>query len=164
MKTTFALALTLAAASVAVAQPVNGNLENTFRALKQEKTKVYLSLDRLTSYHPMLMSYESHATEWTTVKDGLNRSGALLRTLEQQRGAMSPAQAARFDSLKAQLAEVAADTQEMITRLRENQRYIAMPAYLTAVKQLTAKASNARTQAIEILALSAGQGASPTGD
>jgi hypothetical protein len=164
MKTTFVLALTLAAASVAVAQPVNGNLENTFRALKQEKTKVYLSLARLSSYHPMLMSYESHATEWTTIRDGLNRSGAMLRVLEQQRNAMNPAQAARFDGMRAQFAEVAAETQKMITQLREDQKYIARPAYLTAVKQLTAKASGARTQAIEILALSSGQGGSQTGD
>ena len=164
MKTTFTLALTLAAASLAVAQPVSSSLEGSFGELKQQKTKVYQSLDRLSNFHPQLISYETHATEWTQVKDGLNKSGALLRRLEQQRGAMSAAQAARFDALNEQFGEVAAMTQSMIQQLREDQRYVVRPAYFTAVKQLAAKASQARSKTVEILAMGRGQGGAQSGD
>lgn len=164
MKTTLVLAMTLAAASAAVAQPVNTNLDDTFRTLKQEKTKVYDSLDRLSSFHPMLISFETHAIEWNSVKDSLNRSGVALRALERQRGGMSAAQAVRFDALKAQFGEVAALTQSMITRLNQDQRYVVRPAYLTEVKDLAARASDARSRAIEIIALGSGQGGAQTGD
>jgi|GEM_PF-3001426 len=165
MKHILVLAMTMAVAPWSTAQTDNSaHLEKALQALKSEKTKVFKSLDRIASFHPLHVSYPTHAIEWMEVKDGINRTSKIVRNLDAHRASMSAAQVARLEDFKAQLAELASSTQRMITELREDSRLVGRPSYMSATKELAAKASSARGKAIEILASDSRPRTSQSGD
>ena len=91
--------------------------------------KLSTDTDKLASYTRSNLSYESHATGLTAVRDDINQMGTRLSRLQQIKHVTAPWQQRAIEEVVPVAAQMAAHTQAAIEHLNENQRYLFAPAY-----------------------------------
>jgi hypothetical protein len=151
MKSTTLLSLTLATATFAFGQTGNTNsIESQLEQLRLEKARIVYAFDQMSSFHPAQITWESHLERLAVVKESVNRSGSIIRSLDAQRAQMSAAQQVRLDEVKSQTALVAGSTNNLLLQIQNNRLATRTPAYGDSVKQAYLQASGA-SQAVRAL-------------
>jgi len=105
------------------------------RAGSREVMDRAAKLDAFTR-HPRLMGWESHAIELDQVRFHINDMGETLCRLQTIRHVLEPWQQKAVDRITPRLAALADQTEAAIEYLRENQTYLADPAYADYFDQI----------------------------
>jgi hypothetical protein len=91
------------------------------------------------------LSWQSHATYLTGVRDSINEFGLLLKELQDMRHLVAPWQQQAIDEIHPVALQVADHTEAAIEHLNEYQGSLWMPAYTERLTSIADHASNMKS-------------------
>jgi hypothetical protein len=98
------------------------------------------------------------------VKDSINSANSIIRKLDSQRSAMSPAQQVLFNEYVTQASAVASLTNDLLKTLQVDRNAIRKPSYGDSVKELYLQARGARKSLNDLIASSSPTTSVQSGD
>jgi hypothetical protein len=98
--------------------------------------------DTLERYSRSNASWESHSDELNRIKDDVNKMGALLRQLEQDRGAAATWQQVAIDRVLPVAKELAVNTTGAIDHVNKFPRRLNTPNYQEYLEGIADSAAN----------------------
>lgn len=117
----------------------SGEVTGLLSDVKTEATQLKYDTEDMRSFARSQLSWQSHASKLTQIKEHVNAAGQLLTKLHEAKASASPWQQQAIDRVTPLLQELAANTSTMIAHLNKNQNRIHTPPYTEYV------AANAET-------------------
>jgi hypothetical protein len=109
---------------------------------KAEAVELKVDSGDLESFVRSNLSWETHAGKIDLIKEHVNNTGKLLAKLKNAEALGSPWQQMAISRIEPLLKELAANTEEIVSRLNNNRGKIHFPEYRECVKAHYELASN----------------------
>jgi hypothetical protein len=102
-------------------------------ALFQEARTVAAQLSRdavtMESFTRSNLTWQSHATQVTQIREHINRAGSILSEMHAARAGASPGHQEAIDRITPVLKELASNTESIINHLNQTPRHLTNPTY-----------------------------------
>ena len=133
-------------APTGVDTPANLRSQELLKDLQVLSSKLHRHAETLGTYATRPeMSWQSHATQLTGVRDHLNDAGQVLKQLQDMRDSVAPWQQQAIDRIHPVASQLADHTEAALLHLNENQHLTFVPEYTERLTSIADHASDMKS-------------------